>query len=218
MTTKEKIILSSIGLFNNQGLVNVRLQQIADDVGISVGNLAYHYYSKEAIVATIVDQLTEMIEPIIDEGKEFPGLMDFDTQLARYYHLLMQYSFFFVDLLEIQRNYPKQYEKRSIITDHITAQIHHWLERHEAVDILVSEQRPDQYKIVAHTIWMIITFYLTKPIDHGSPEDSERVFKEVVWTQVLPYFSESGKLEFDLLIERLLDSFTPVEHVREIEE
>ena len=95
-------------------------------------------------MATIVDQLTEMIEPIIDEGKEFPGLMDFDTQLARYYHLLMQYSFFFVDLLEIQRNYPKQYEKRSIITDHITAQIHHWLERHEACLLYTSPSPRDQ--------------------------------------------------------------------------
>ena len=63
--------------------------------------------------------------------------------------------------------------------------------------------------IIAHTIWMIITFYLTRPIDHGSPEDSERVFKEMVWSQILPHFTDAGRLEFDLLIERLLDSFTP---------
>ena len=40
-------------------------------------------------------------------------------------------------------------------------------------------------------------------MDHGSPEDSERVFKEVVWSQILPHFTEMGRLEFDLLIERL---------------
>jgi len=209
MKTKSKIVLSSIRLFNANGMVNVRLQHIADDVGISVGNLAYHFHSKEAIIIEIVNQLTELLDPIIDENKVFPGLMDFDTQLARYYHLLMRYSFFFIDLLEIKRNYPKQYLKRTVITDHISGQIHHWLEQNVKNGILIQELRKSHYKMVAHSVWMIITFYLTKPIDHGSPEDSERVFKEMVWTQILPHFTTAGKLEFDLLIERLLDSFTP---------
>ncbi len=209
MTTKEKIIEASIRLFNLNGLVNVRLQHIADEAGISVGNLAYHYYSKEAIVTTIVDQLTELLGPLIDENKEFPGLMDFDTQLAKYYHFLMKYSFFFIDLLEIKRNYPKLYKKRKLITDHISGQIHHWLIQNEKNGILKKELRQDHYRIIAHTVWMIITFYLTKPVDHGSPEDSERVFKEIVWSQILAHFTEAGRLEFDLLIERLLDSFTP---------
>ena len=209
MRTKDKIILSSIRLFNARGIVNVRLQHIADDVGISVGNLAYHYYSKEAIIIEIVDQLTELLDPFIDKNKEFPSLMDFDTQLARYYHFLMKYSFFFIDLLEIKRNYPKQYTKRKIITDHISGQIHHWFLKNVKKGILIEELRKDHYKLVAHAIWMIITFYLTKPIDHGSPEDSERVFKEMVWTQILPHFTPVGRLEFDLLIERLLYSFTP---------
>ncbi len=209
MTTKEKILESSVRLFNQNGLVNVRLQHIADETGISVGNLAYHYYSKEAIIAQIVSQLNTLLQPIIDDQKKFPGLMDFDTQLALYYHLLMKYSFFFVDLLELKRNFPKQYIVRKDITENITNQIHNWLKRNENDGILANELRPDHYMIIAHTIWMIITFYLTRPIDHGSPEDSERVFKEMVWSQILPHFTEPGRLEFDLLIERLLDSFTP---------
>ena len=113
MTTKQKIIASSIKLFNQNGLTNVRLQQIADDVGISVGNLAYHYYSKEAIVKEIDRQLSELIAPVIDPNRSFPSLMDFDTQLAHYYHLLMNYSFYFLDLLEIKRKYPKLYKKEN---------------------------------------------------------------------------------------------------------
>lgn len=208
MTTKEKIIKSSIYLFNQQGLVNVRLQQIADRTGISVGNLAYHFYSKEAIIDSIVTQLNEILTPVIDEKKDLPGLMDFDTQLAIYYHLLMKYSFFFVDLIELQRNFPKQYKSRKLITDKIIQQIHNWLIEHEKQALLKPELREGHYGIIAHTIWMIITFYLTRPIDHGSPEDSERVFKEMVWSQILPHLTENGRIEFDLLIERLLDSFT----------
>jgi len=121
----------------------------------------------------------------------------------------MRYSFFFVDLLEIKRNYPKLYQKRKLITDQILGQIHHWIKQNEKKEIIVEEPRRDHYIMITHAIWMIITFYLTKPIDHGSPEDSERVFKEMIWTQILPHFTTAGRLEFDLLIERLLDSFTP---------
>lgn len=216
MTTKQKIITSSIKLFNKDGLTNVRLQQIADDVGISVGNLAYHYYSKEAIIKEIDKQLSELIQPVIAVNRSFPTLMDFDTQLAHYYHLLMNYSFYFLDLLEIKRNYPKLYVKRKSYINQINSQIETWLNFNVVQKIIRPELRPRHYKIVAHTIWMIITFYMTQPIDHGKPEDSERVFKEIVWSQVLPHFTEIGRLEFDILIERLLDSFTPQEFDIEI--
>jgi len=211
MTTKQKIIRASIRLFNERGLTNVRLQQIADEVGISVGNLAYHYYSKEAIINEIDRQLSQYLEPVISADLRFPSLMDFDTQLARYYHLLMRYSFYFLDFLEIKRAYPKLYEKRKRYIKQIVTQVENWLEFNIEKGVVVPPFRKRHYKIIAHTIWMIITFYMTKPIDHGKPEDSERVFKEVVWSQVLPHLTKVGHLEFELMIERLLDSFTPPE-------
>lgn len=207
MKTKEKILSSSINLFNQHGLVNVRLQHIADDVNISVGNLAYHYHSKEAIIATLVKQLSDILKPIFDERKEFPGLMDFDAQLSRYYHLLLQYSFFFTDLKELQRNYPKQFISRQTVTDEIIQQIYNWIFQNEENGILKKELRPGHYKIIAQTIWMIITFYLIRPTDNKNKKDEERMFKEMVWSQILPHFTENGRMEFDVLIESMLDSF-----------
>ncbi len=206
-STKEKILKSAIQLFNKKGLVNVRLQHIADAVGISVGNLAYHYYSKKAIVIAIDAELSELIGPIISENRSFPDLMDFDAQLARYYHLLMKYSFYFLDLLELKRGYPKVYQRRKNYIGQIIRQIENWFECNEKKGRLIPEIRHRHYHIISHTIWMIITFWMTRPLDYGHPEESERVFKEVVWSQVLPYFTEVGKIEFDLMIERLLDSF-----------
>ena len=213
-STKEKIIESSIVLFNSKGLTNVRLQQIADHVGISVGNLAYHFYSKEAIVKKIDEQLSEMIAKIINMDASRFSLLDFDTHIARYYHLLNNYAFYFLDLLEIKRTYPKLYEKRKEYTNQIISQIESWLQANVEKEVCIPEIRARHYKIIAHTIWMIITFYMSKPINHGKPEDSERVFKEVVWSQVLPHLTELGRLEFDMMIERLLDSFTPKEALK----
>jgi len=206
-STKEKILKSAIQLFNEKGLVNVRLQHIADAVGISVGNLAYHFYSKKAIIIAIDEELSELIAPIISENRSFPCLMDFDAQLARYYYLLMKYSFYFLDLLELKRGYPKLYQRRKNYRVQIIQQIENWFGYNVEKGRLKPEIRPCHYHIISHTIWMIITFWMTRPLDYGHPEESERVFKEVVWSQVLPYFTEVGKIEFDLMIERLLDSF-----------
>lgn len=210
-STKQKIIKSAILLFNEKGLTNVRLQHIADDVGISVGNLAYHYYSKKAIIQAIDEELSGLITPIISEQRSFPDLMDFDAQLAYYYHLLMNYSFFFLDLLELKRGYPKLYQKQKNYISQIVQQIENWFNYNVDKGRLRSEIRPNHYKIISHTIWMIITFWMTKPMEYRKPEDSERVFKEVVWSQILPYFTEIGRMEFDLMIERLLDAYSPNE-------
>ena len=208
-STKQKILDAALQLFNEKGLVNVRLQHIADEVSISVGNLAYHFYSKKAIITAIDAELSEFIAPIISEERCFPSLMDFDTQLARHYHLLMNFSFYFLDLLELKRGYPKLYLKRKEYIRQIIQQIENWFECNVEKGRLQPEIRPRQYKIIAHTIWMIITFWMTKPMDYRKPEDNERVFKEVVWCQVLPYFTEIGRIEFDLMIERLLDAYSP---------
>ena len=206
--TKQHILDAAIDLFNKNGVANVRLQQIADQAGISVGNLAYHYYSKEAIVNAIDEQLNASIGPVLSQDRRFPYLIDFDNQLAHYYHLLMNYSFYFVDLLEFKRVYPKLYRKRSAYIDQIIQQIENWLSYNIEKGVVHPPLRPRHYRIVAHTIWMIITFWMTQPLEHGTSEERERVFKEVVWSQVLPYFTEAGELEFEMIIDPLLDSLS----------
>lgn len=59
--TKLKILHSSINLFNTNGSINVVLQKIADDVGISIGNLTYHFKNKDAILISIFDLIQDEI-------------------------------------------------------------------------------------------------------------------------------------------------------------
>ena len=54
-TTKEKIIETSINLFNEKGCLNTSTRHIADELGISIGNLYYHFKNKEEIVIEIYE-------------------------------------------------------------------------------------------------------------------------------------------------------------------
>jgi len=53
MSTKDKIIETSIKLFNEKGCINTSTRHIAEELSISVGNLYYHFKNKEEILIEI---------------------------------------------------------------------------------------------------------------------------------------------------------------------
>lgn len=198
--TKKKIIQSSIELFNGKGLNNVRLQNIADKCGISVGNLAYHFPNKLAIIEAIDELLQSEIEPILSKQKSFPFLIDFDNHLSHYYFFINKYAFYFLDLLEMERNYPSLHLKRKEYIHNMIDQIHEWILENVSKGILQAEIHPQQYRHLSKALWMIITFWMTHQQVKGIHHQDEGTFKEVVWNQLVPLFTPPGLLEYEAII------------------
>ena len=121
--TKQKILQASISLFNQNGMANVRLQQIANEIGISAGNLAYHFRNKEAIIESINEELYNEANEILSTYRIFPNLIDFDNQLTKYFSFIQKYPFYFLDLLEIERHYPDIRSKRQVHINKMMRQI-----------------------------------------------------------------------------------------------
>ena len=63
--TKDKILKTSVRLFNENGLTNVSLRSIADDMKISVGNLQYHFKKREEIINALYFQMVEDIDAVV---------------------------------------------------------------------------------------------------------------------------------------------------------
>ena len=198
--TKSKIIESAIHLFNHAGLVNVRLQHIADHCNISVGNLAYHFANKLAIVDAIDASLQTDLESIFSDDIQFKHLIDFDNQLSQYYFRIHKYAFYFLDILELERNYPAIHQNRQQHILKMLEQIHAWLKNIQRHGILMEELQSNQYRNVARVIWMIMTFWMTQVRITSSSRSSEISFKEVVWNQLLPSFTTAGLMEYEAII------------------
>ena len=88
--TKEKIQLAALQLFNTEGIVNVRLQHIADEAFISVGNLAYHYPNKEAIVQALYQMIVKKQEELLAEYRIVPLFDNINYLFLHTYHLQKQ--------------------------------------------------------------------------------------------------------------------------------
>lgn len=192
-------------LFNENGMANVRLLQIANEIGISPGNLAYHFRNKEAIVEAINDELYEEASEILSSYRIFPNLLDFDNQLSKYFSFIQNYPFYFLDLLEIERNYPDIRSRRKVHIYKMISQIRKRFDFNYQRGIIKAEPRPGVYDNVANTIWVLITFWVPQNIARGT-ENSFHTgqFKDLIWNQVYPYLTEQGILEYEQLILPLL--------------
>ncbi|CAD5106044.1 TetR/AcrR family transcriptional regulator [Zestomonas carbonaria] len=69
--TRERIVQASLELFNSQGERNVTTNHIAAHLGISPGNLYYHFRNKQAIIAELFAAYEARVDAIlrVPEGR-----------------------------------------------------------------------------------------------------------------------------------------------------
>jgi AcrR family transcriptional regulator len=199
-TTKQKILEASIRLFNWSDVANVRLQQIADETGISVGNLAYHYKNKEAIVTAVYENLFEEFSNILSSYLMNPKLSDFDHQITQYHRFFAKYKFYVIDLFEVERTYPHIMERWREYVNKMMLQIRKRLDYNVARGILQPESAPGVYNTLANNIWMTIVFWIPQRVLQDKPLE-EVYFKQAVWAHVTPFFTPQGIHEFTLDIQ-----------------
>lgn len=65
MKTRERIVQSSLELFNQQGERSVSTNHIAAFMEISPGNLYYHFPNKQAIIALLFSQYEELVDSFL---------------------------------------------------------------------------------------------------------------------------------------------------------
>ncbi len=75
--TKDRIARTAIGLFNERGTAAVSTNHIAEEMGISPGNLYYHYRNKEEIIrATFGRMMAAWEETFVLPRDRAPTLAD----------------------------------------------------------------------------------------------------------------------------------------------
>lgn len=79
LSTKEKIIAQSLLLFNEFGVENITTRHIAKEMGISQGNLHYHYPNKDEILKVIFSNFQ----------KEITGAQKFNGEAFDYQNMFL---------------------------------------------------------------------------------------------------------------------------------
>jgi AcrR family transcriptional regulator len=100
--TRERIVETSLVMFNRLGEPNVTTADIADEMGISPGNLYYHFRNKDEIIGELFAALERRLDALLDP--RVSGVVDVED-LWLFLHLLFEamwdYRFLYRDLDEI---------------------------------------------------------------------------------------------------------------------
>jgi len=97
--TKTRILDAALALFNEQGSANVTTNHIAEALGMSPGNLYYHYRNKAEIVRGLFFRIqAEWASNYALPPAAMPTVTTMETMLAGNFDIQSRYMFFFRDL------------------------------------------------------------------------------------------------------------------------
>ncbi|MCP1607648.1 transcriptional regulator, TetR family [Pseudomonas citronellolis] len=108
MKTRDRILECALLLFNEQGEPNVSTLEIATELGISPGNLYYHFHGKEPLVLALFARFEEELQPLLDPPADARlGAEDYWLFLHLIVERLAHYRFLFQDLSNLAGRLPK---------------------------------------------------------------------------------------------------------------
>lgn len=106
-STRDRILEAARRLFNDDGLAAVSTQRIAAEIGISPGNLHYHFKSKRAVVAWLFRRFEDRLAPCIDAAASATALDDLWLSLHLTFEAIDEYRFVMRDLQVLLNDDPE---------------------------------------------------------------------------------------------------------------
>jgi AcrR family transcriptional regulator len=100
--TRQRILETSLDLFNRFGEPHITTADIADEMNISPGNLYYHFRNKDDIIGELYAALEAEITPLLVRPDDTPpDVEDLWLLLHLLFEKMRDYRFFYRDLDEI---------------------------------------------------------------------------------------------------------------------
>ena len=102
--TQDRIISTALTLFNQSGTKAISTNRIADECGISRGNLHYHFRTKEEIIQTIFQQIDHEMQQNWSDDHLHPTMEYMHDMFERQMKLIWHYRFFYLELNTLLQN------------------------------------------------------------------------------------------------------------------
>ena len=102
--TKSNILQKAVELFNESGTASISMNALAESLGISAGNLQYHYKNKGEIIRAILEEMFKQFDVIYQPFEE-PFTLTTLRQIMRLnFDLIWKYRFFYREFAALLRN------------------------------------------------------------------------------------------------------------------
>ncbi|OGB09535.1 MAG: TetR family transcriptional regulator [Burkholderiales bacterium RIFCSPHIGHO2_12_FULL_61_11] len=99
--TAERILEVTLDLFNRFGEPNVSTTLISAELGISPGNLYYHYPAKDELINSLFDRYEKALNELLDASDGVRNVEDAWFFMHTLFELIWQYRFLYRDLNDL---------------------------------------------------------------------------------------------------------------------
>jgi AcrR family transcriptional regulator len=173
MNTRERILTMALDLFNESGTAPVSTNHIADALGISPGNLYYHFRNKEQIIRALFEQLFAQWDRLYSlPGDHIPTLADLQQLVRATFSINWNYRFIYRELIALLRR-DDQLQRRWVeIRARGFAGFRELFDRFVAAGTLRPPGDPAAVTRLAELCWLISEFWLASIEVRGETVDA----------------------------------------------
>src|SRR5690554_6376801 len=196
MKTRDKILLSSLELFNERGERNITTNHIAAHRAISPGNLYYHFRNKSDIIYEIFQEYEKLVDSYLDipEDRDIT-LEDLTFYLESSFDGLWTIRFIQRDLEYLLVSYPRLRPGYREFTNRCLAAINRIFGK-LAEEGIIQLQPEILRSAMSLNVWLVITNWMAfLKTAHASEEPASLTLTELkqgiyqVLTLEIPYLT-----------------------------
>lgn len=161
MSRREQIVDTALTLFNESGTGPISTNHIAQALGISPGNLYYHFRNKEEIVLAIFDRM----ERDWNSGAGLPAdrapqVGDLLALLTGSFGVLWEYRFYYRELLALLARDPELARRYRAMRTRGLGDVAALVRHYAATGLIHLPAEPGAADDLARTIWLMVDFWL----------------------------------------------------------
>lgn len=196
MKTKDKILHQARVMFNERGITNTSGRDISDALGISYGNLTYHFPKKDDIIRELYLEMQHKLDKQFQTiDNQIMALAFENDSLRRVFEIMHEYKFLYLGLAKVTRHFNEikahsmsQYEKRRKM---MRKTIDFLLEK----GYLKPEKFPTQYDLVIHNLLIISNFWIadSEIFYQGNLGEKVEHYLTMFYTVYVPMFTKEGR-------------------------
>ena len=200
--TRERILEVALAMFNAQGEPNVTTNHIADELGISPGNLYYHYRNKDDIIGQLFARYEQRIDDaLVVPADRLPDLEDIWLQLHLVFECMWDYRFVHRDLVDILSRNRKLRLHYARILRRASENAAGVMRGLAAAGLLRASA--DEIRATADNIALVAAFWLNydavrQPRQDGATVDLGRGIHQVMML-VAPFLRDAERLHLNTL-------------------
>ncbi len=201
MKTKDKILLKAREMFNEHGITRISSRAISEEVGISYGNLCYHFPRKDDLILQLYHDMQHELDEAVNSLQAQIFNFDFMVRgLRGMLEVLYRYKFIYLDLYNLFRRFPtlqSHAKKQYIIRISVCRQIYDFLMQE---GYLLPERFDGHYDKLAHAVLMMINGWIVDAeIYYNGTDDPGAVidhYLQIIYRVINPSLTKKGEEAF----------------------